>query len=202
MKFTAHCINLKKRPERWSLFSQQNIPFAVNRFEAIEMKQGNIGCTLSHIEVMKKCKPDEYLLIFEDDAEILGSWELFFNALDQLPENFDVLYLGANVWTAEELRLNEKWEVKQYSENLHTLMGGWCLHAYFVGYEFCQRIINTPIEQIHQYRNLDTYFARRIQPQGNCYMIEPMMAVQRMNYSDIANEERRYDMLSKFTNLR
>jgi len=198
VKFTAHCINLDKRPERWQQFTAQRLPFVVNRFSAIEHEHGNIGCTLSHIEVMRKCKPGEYLLIFEDDAELLTGIEPLFEALGQLPERFDVLYLGANIWGADELKLKEKWKTRRHSENLIQIMGAWCLHAYFVGYDFCQRIMNTPIEQIHARRNLDTYIARVIQPEGNCYIVDPLMFIQRMNYSDITQTERKYNMIERY----
>jgi len=202
MKFSAHCINIDNRTDRWQQFTSQGLPLRVSRFSAIEHEHANTGCTLSHIEVMRKCKPDEYMLIFEDDAYLLTDFDIFYKTLEQLPEKFDIMYLGATLWTAEELKLKEQWTVKRHSENLLKIMGAWSLHAYFIGYDFCQRIINTSIQHIHARRNLDTYNARVIQPEGNCYMIDPLMFIQKRTALDIERGEKDYGMEQRFEKMK
>jgi GR25 family glycosyltransferase involved in LPS biosynthesis len=51
---------------------------------------------LSHIEVLRKIKPDEKVLICEDDAKFREDFnEVFDEYMADLPTNWDIFYLGA-----------------------------------------------------------------------------------------------------------
>ena len=103
-----YCVNLERRPERWDLckeaFSQYNIN--VERYEAVDgtkhdrvgrMSHGEVGCLLSHLNILKKCKEDNVsnVLILEDDVEFRPNFDkLFSEYIEEVPE-WDILYLGA-----------------------------------------------------------------------------------------------------------
>ena len=56
----------------------------VERFSAVEHERGIAGCTLSHYEIIKKCKKDgcKNVLIFEDDVEF-DEDDNFYEILDK-----------------------------------------------------------------------------------------------------------------------
>jgi glycosyl transferase family 25 len=68
-------INLKTRPDREQHFLKEIDTFVpefknkVERFGAIKCDIGGIGCTLSHIEVLKNARQHGYgyVIVFEDD---------------------------------------------------------------------------------------------------------------------------------------
>jgi len=103
-----YCINLDRRPDRWEHASEQFQKFGINveRFSAIDheeldnippnIKRGAYACTLSHCEIIEKCKNDnvENVLIFEDDVvlddDILNVFE---NNINHIPR-WDMIYFG------------------------------------------------------------------------------------------------------------
>ena len=63
------------------------------------MMVGAIGCSMSHLNLWKQCinRGDELVLVIEDDCIIPENfWEKFSNYYKQLPQNWDVFYLGAS----------------------------------------------------------------------------------------------------------
>ena len=67
----VYCINLDSRKDRWKEcvieFNKIGILDEVERFSAVKHERGIAGCTLSHYEIIKKCKKDgcKNVLIFE-----------------------------------------------------------------------------------------------------------------------------------------
>jgi GR25 family glycosyltransferase involved in LPS biosynthesis len=62
-------------------------------------KRGMIGCTLSHINLWKKIAKsyDENILILEDDVIFVKNFKnKFISYMKQVPENWDIIYLGAS----------------------------------------------------------------------------------------------------------
>jgi glycosyl transferase, family 25 len=115
-----YLINLDKSPDRLQYMKKQlnknNINF--ERFSAIDgskldtekltrtnmlktnkMMIGAVGCSLSHINLWKKIQNSnhKYTLILEDDTIIMDNfWEQFNTYSKQIPDDFDILYLGGS----------------------------------------------------------------------------------------------------------
>ena len=95
-------INLKQRSDRWDYISNLFKDFNIKRFEAIQHKEGWIGCTLSHMELIKKAKEnnEDYLIVMEDDTALFdvdGFPEKFRKIMDYLPKNlkkWDIFQFG------------------------------------------------------------------------------------------------------------
>ena len=95
-------INVPRRSDRLETFTKEakRIGFDFEIHPAMDGKVLDIdpidAGRLSHIEVLRKIKPDEMVLICEDDALFR---EDFNEALDEymadLPKNWDIFYLGA-----------------------------------------------------------------------------------------------------------
>jgi GR25 family glycosyltransferase involved in LPS biosynthesis len=64
------------------------------------LKRGEIGCYMSHIELIKKSlDSDKYVLILEDDAEIKDdTFEKINTVLETAPDDFELLFLGYNYY--------------------------------------------------------------------------------------------------------
>ena len=81
-------INLEKREDKKAYIENQlnSYSFEYERFNAIEYEpQGNVGCSLSHLAVLKLAKERGYknILILEDDFTFNVSKDEFENVLKQ-----------------------------------------------------------------------------------------------------------------------
>ena len=176
----AYCINLASRPERWEQFKEQKLPFEVERFDAIKDTPGWKGCTRSYIEVMKKITG--MTIVMEDDCLFLKDWDYIENIMQQLPDNWDCLYLGAT--------LNET--LKRHSGNLYRLKKGWTTHAIIYR---DTRIPHFIIKNEIIIRKIDVFLADYVQESFNCFITYPLTATQRPGYSDIINREQDYAVI-------
>jgi glycosyl transferase family 25 len=97
-------INLKEREDRniHLLKEFEKVDITPTRFEAIKHSTGAIGCTQSHITVLKMAlqKGWDYLFVVEDDftfldhSQLLKSLENFL--LNQGKDSWDVLVIAGN----------------------------------------------------------------------------------------------------------
>lgn len=178
----AICINLKERPERWKEFQSQKLPFDVERFEAIKDSIGWWGCRLSYISVMTLV--EGLTFVCEDDCLFLKDWPFIEDVMKQLPDEWDLLYLGAT--------LNEP--LIRYSENLYVLKKGWTTHAIlFNG----NKVANYILENQSKIRKIDVFLADYVQPNFKCFLTYPLCATQRPGYSDIINRQQDYAVIKE-----
>lgn len=109
---TRVCINLDRRPERWQRVQERFAAHGitgVRRFPALDGQTlaipahwkhtaGAYGCLRSHLQVVEEARrlgvPS--VLIFEDDVLFDDDLQRKFAAgMEQLPEDWDMLYFGA-----------------------------------------------------------------------------------------------------------
>ena len=181
------CINLKHRKDRRAyvkkLFQKKNI-YNYSFYTAELHEEPRRGCLESHLNIIRehRSKGTDYILIVEDDIKILN----FPDVLTDIPSDWDMLYLGGNVKRIVN-SYNDKWKKVQ----------SWCTHAYLINLKnktFMKSVLklwkntdNTPI---------DNLYINKINTNYNCYMISPMMIVQREDYSDIEKKQVNYDHIS------
>lgn len=103
-------INLNKRTDRKEQISNKlnNFQLTYERFEAIDEKQGTLGCIKSHLEVLKLAKEKcwKSVLILEDDFTFLVSREQFQFEIAQLMESgidYDVCMLSYNLMRCDDI---------------------------------------------------------------------------------------------------
>ena len=98
-------INLDSREDRREEFEEEckKMNINVERFSAIKNEKGGIGCTESHLNVLKKARDLklESVIIFEDDFQFLISREEYDQILLNLPTNYDVVMLSYNIKQSE-----------------------------------------------------------------------------------------------------
>ena len=169
----AWVINLETRKDKLKEFNSQYFPFFVERFSGLLAAKVGLGCTLSHLTILEK-KHTFPFIVFEDDCTIIESWDVLDKAINQLPNDWDMLYLGANV-TAP---------VIHYSENLVRLKGAWMAHAIIYN---SQSVIDYILSnrKIPEKVIIDDFYRTNVHAKFNCFMVTPMMAVQRPGKSDV-----------------
>jgi len=177
-------INLERRPDR---IESLNLPFDFEIFTATDGKItfpdapikliGHYGCWDSHRRLLEKIKQEniEYTLILEDDVVVIDNFnEVFQLILNELPEDWDLLYLGG--WN--------KGEIKKYSEHLNIAEHVLTTHCFLVR----QKFVDTMLETINSNKfKIDVVFSKFL-PMGKCFISNPIIAWQRENYSDIEHK--------------
>jgi glycosyl transferase family 25 len=112
-------------------------PNLVSRNEKVEQTRGELGCLLSHINVMKDALKNNYktIIIFEDvidilDKEFVKKTEKEINSLNN---DFEVLFLGAN---------HRRKAIKKISDNIYQCRRSNCTFAYCIRANTMNRIID------------------------------------------------------------
>jgi len=190
----TYCINLKSRPERWIKVQSEmkKIDMYTERFDAIRHSRGHTGCILSHMALMEEVKDEGVWMTIEDDILFLPEAKNnLYKAYDQLPDDWDMLYLGAT--------LNKKLE--KVSDNLLRLKGGWTTHG--IIYNNQNGVADFILQGMDRFK-VDVFIADIVQEKFNCFMCYPMVATQRPGRSDIVNKYTDYhaimDRYNKYTN--
>lgn len=193
-----HCINLSKRIDRWlkvkKEFTKVGIHDIVHRFSAIETSDGRIGCIKSHLEIIKKAKKAKLdnVLVLEDDVTFISDDLSFLSqAIKQLPQDWELFYLGANLHT----------ELTNYSENLLHIKNGFSTHAIAYSKNVYDKFIDKyqPLKQItNQEDILDVWLAFQLQNNSDkCFLLKPLLATQINDYSDIAKSNVDYSFIQE-----
>ena len=109
-------------------------------------------------------------MIIEDDIKVLEPVEVLNKAIEQLPDDWDMLYLGAGV----------KEKLKRYSDNLFILGKVLCTHA--VIYNNQNGVVDYILDNAHGI--IDVYYRDNIHGKFNCYITYPMVCSQEDGLSD------------------
>lgn len=176
-------INLDSRPDRRFRMEQIAATFGdkVIRFPAIKETPGAIGCTKSHIAILKRAHEEQWgnVLVLEDDVE----WNLFdqgYARLESLARSkFDAILLGGSSVYYDQGTF------KLYSAQTTT---AYLVHAKYIptllaNYEEgLQKLQKEP--HLHPLYAIDMYW-KRLQSQDTWYIVMPCLMYQRPDHSDI-----------------
>jgi len=176
-------INLEHRTDRKAQIEDvlKDIPSEkVIRFNAIKESHGGIGCTKSHIAVLKMAQKEGWknVMIVEDDA----TWNKFeegYPILQKLSEQpFDVITLGI--------------AFAEFNKDTYKLSSGQTTTAYIVNQSYYDRLLANYEEGLSGFQETGWYhqyaldqFWKRLQVRDNWYCVAPSLLVQRPGYSDI-----------------
>ena len=191
-------INLDKRIDRKDEFLKEmethidplDITNKVERFPAVLNNDGLLGCTISHLEVVKKARESghKYFIVFEDDFQFIVSKEEFHNTLTTFFEqvnnglDFKVAMLAYNALTKEPYN-----DLLELSKNVQTAS------AYLVNSKYLDELINCWTEGTNLYKSTghgwhycnDQYW-KRIQNE-KWYIFKTRLGSQRAGFSDCRN---------------
>lgn len=198
---TAYVINLAHRTDRYkSVFSEcaknNIIPIrieAVNgrgEFKNIApspLLQSHYGCTASHIKALETAlqSSNDYSMIIEDDCVLLDSFrEKLKTYTEQLPSDWDLLYLGGSLINKPIYQGGElinKDAAEKYSENIYTAKKVLTTHACIVKNKSIPKLL----EVIKSRRDRIDVLFQEFQSRCNCFIVYPELAWQRAGHSDI-----------------
>ena len=168
-------INLDHREDRktefmnWILDSKFN--GVVERIPAIYNKtKGYIGCTMSHIKALEMAEGNT--LILEDDAVFMPNFlDNFNNFVDNLPSNWDIIYLGAHIGTSEPVN-------SYMARGLITSSA----HAYCINPKRITEMLDVARNTTD---HIDVAYAKE-HPRMKAYVAQPTLVKQRPGFSDIS----------------
>jgi hypothetical protein len=166
----AYIINLDARVDRWQ--ECQALPFELERVSAVRHEWGWRGLVLTMKRLFEEKFEGEAMLVLEDDAVIVRDLGIFERAVADLPGDYDMLMLGANI----------KGGAEKYGENLARVGGAWTTHAVLYSADFIKELM--PILEILTVP-VDEYFRTEVHPRGRSYVVRPMVCYQRASFSDI-----------------
>jgi glycosyl transferase family 25 len=199
-----HCvyINLDSRPDRRQHVLQQLQLIGIQtsgefnkcmRFPAIPFNPGNIGCTMSHLAVLKMARARNWphVLIVEDDIEFtnpglfIKQCNLFFKS----ERPFDVvLFAGNNVGPFTHMDPSCV-QIQKCATTTGYLAARHYYDALIENVEIGLQYL-TAAPNKHAFFAIDTYWFR-LQERDRWFLIVPLTVTQKEGYSDI---EKRYTM--------
>jgi hypothetical protein len=172
-------INLDKRTDRKELAELELRDEGIKavRVPGVVHENPAHGCHLSHAKILYDAIYNGFdrILIFEDDVQFFqDSLKNIRNALEELPPNWEMFYLGANL---------DAYPAYEISPHIAKLTGAFATHAYAIRHTLFHVLyeINSSLETSHN----DVVYANTIHPVHNCYLAMPLIAGQRDSYSDI-----------------
>lgn len=188
----TYCINLERRPDRWTKSEQQfsREELTVERFAAVDgndfkkeypSSRGNCGCTLSHYFLIERAKllGFDNVMIFEDDADLTNQFkQRLQECIADLPEDWDML-LFAGIHKKPLIKITDR--IYQVQETYTT--GGYLLRS---------TMFDLVIDQFKSLQvPVDCFFVD-MQLQRKIFVTDPPIAWQRKSFSDIQNRVMHY----------
>lgn len=191
-------INLASRADRKLHVEEQlksvGLYDRAQRFNAVKMLNGAIGCTISHIKLLETAKANnlDHILIIEDDI-LFTNPPLFVQQLNSFlskERHFDVLLIAGNNMPPYTKIDDTCVRVK----TCQTTTGYLVKHHYYDTLienfrEGVKKLMQEPHN--HKYYALDKYWFR-LQALHHWYLIIPLTVSQKSGYSDIEQRNTNY----------
>ncbi len=166
------------------------------RFSAIRMDDGAIGCTMSHIKLLEMAKENnlDHILILEDDITFTNP-DLFISQFQKFNQkhNFDVLLFGGNCINNGFKPIDDTCVKVLYCQ---TTTGYLVKNHYYdkllLNFKSgLQKLLETGIRKDY---SIDQYW-HNLQKVDNWYLIIPLTVAQKRDYSNISGRIEDYSYL-------
>lgn len=200
----TYCINLDRRTDRWdecqTEFQKHNLT-SIDRFTAVDgsklpkitkgfVTPSRLALVLTNISILEDAIKNNYksILVLEDDVEFTDQVNDMSDFFNSLPEDWDMLYFGGNHNThmgipAPQI-INDKVTKLHYTFSTHCVA-------------FNKKCFQTVLDRIKKQDNaLDVLYVD-LQKSLKVYSFYPMIATQRVSFSDIENKLTDYKWLIK-----
>ena len=212
------CINLDERTDRWekclNKFSLLGIEDKVERLSAVNLShlterdpkiRGRAGCVLSHAKILRKAKELNLgsYLVLEDDFDLCYSPEDCLESLSlslkELPEKWNIFYLGGNL--TDEYGT---FPLEKFSDNLFKLNSCHTTHSFAVNSNFYDSLDkelpkeDNVFDWLSEKKAIDVYFSKNILHTSQSFIPHKMLFIQHADFSDI--ESNYYDYVDWMKN--
>ncbi len=195
----VYYINLETRTDRKEHVEKQlrSVGLEATRFNAIPHEFGAIGCSMSHLELLRmaKRKQLDHILIVEDDILFLNP-DVFQSSLARFlgsERKFDVLMLAGN--NMGPFRVEDDTCVQV--GRCYTTTGYLVREAYYDrlidNIEKGVELLKVNQKSYHLY-GIDVYW-HALQQQDTWYLLTPLSVIQMPNYSNIEQKHVNYSNL-------
>ena len=207
-----HClyINLTSRPDRKIHIEGQLRGVGLNpiRFNAIKLKNGRVGCSMSHLKCLQIAKNNNwpYVMICEDDLLILNN--------EKFVEHVNTFFSkhgghgghgDDNRWNVLLLAGNNVPPYRKIDDTCIQVSHCQTTTGYIVKRDYydilidniragIENLLKTPDQ--HIIYAIDKFWIK-LQKQHTWYMLAPIVAVQREDYSDIEERKTNYENIMK-----
>jgi len=199
----VYYINLEDRKDRKELVESELIKlnWKYERFNAIRLKDGRVGCSMSHLKLleMAKTKNLEYIVIVEDDIQFTKPEQYnymlseFNKFMKKYEGEYDVLLLAGNL----------RPPVARVSNLIYRISKSWTTTGYIVKRHYYDTLIQNIKEGINLLMKqpaikgmyeIDSYW-QKLQAKDRWYILAPRTVTQRPNFSTIENRYTDYNHL-------
>jgi len=192
----AFYINLLSRPDRKQHVEEQLRIIGINaeRFNAIKLPNGALGCSMSHLKCLETAKANgwSHLLILEDDIKFLNP-QLFKNQFNQFLKNhnkWDVVLIGGNNVPPYQKIDDTCVKVSSCQTTTGYLVNGHYFDTLIENFrQGIKHLIQAP--EKHIIYAIDKYWFQ-LQRRDVWYLIIPLTVTQREDYSDIEKRPTNY----------
>jgi glycosyl transferase family 25 len=183
-------INLEHRTDRKERVEKELLKIGIRaqRFNAIKMENGAIGCSMSHLRILQDAQKNnlDHILIVEDDITFLDP-ELFKNQINKFFEthknDWDVVLLAGNNMPPYKNIDDTCIHVSRCQTTTGYIVNGHYIKTLLQNVKIgLTHLINKPTE--HSKYAIDKYWFI-LQQLYKWYLIVPLTVVQREDYSDI-----------------
>jgi len=183
-------INLEHRTDRKEHVEKELLKIGIRaqRFNAIKMENGAIGCSMSHLRILQDAQKNnlDHILIVEDDITFLEP-ELFKNQINNFFEthknDWDVILLAGNNMPPYKNIDDTCIQVSRCQTTTGYIVNGHYIKTLLQNVKIgLTHLINKPTE--HAKYAIDKYWFI-LQQLYKWYLIVPLTVVQREDYSDI-----------------
>jgi glycosyl transferase, family 25 len=196
----AYYINLEHRTDRKAHIEEQlsKVGISAIRFNAIKMKNGAVGCSMSHLKILQDAYANKYehVLIMEDDIKFLDP-DLFKMQLNKFlrvhGNNWDVILLAGNNMPPYTPIDETCIQVSRCQTTTGYLVNGHYIRKLMDNIKMgLTHLISKPDQ--HRFYAIDKFWFT-LQNVDRWFLIIPPTIVQRPDYSDIEKRHTNYQSL-------
>jgi len=147
-------------------------------FKYSVVRQGAIGCTLSHIKCLEIALENNYnhIMIFEDDAQFIYP--------ELLKDKINIFLETCKEWDFVFISGNNVGPYEKVNENYIKVVSCQTTGCYIVNGHYIKTLLDNVKESLVKQQPLDAHFFS-LQRIHKWYLITPVLCTQRDDYSDI-----------------
>ena len=189
-------INLESRTDRKKMveYELQKVGIEPNRFNAIKLSNGALGCSMSHLKCLETAKTNkwDHVLIVEDDIK--------FTNVPLFQKQLNGFLSKRKDWNVILIAGNNMPPYKVIDDTCVKVTRCQTTTGYLVNCHYYDTLINNIKEGInflmrepekHAIYAIDKYWFR-LQEKDKWYLIVPLTVVQEEGYSDIEKRMTNY----------